>query len=233
MSCDVSTISETDTNNISKLKVNIYIQDGPEGDFSNQIKVELTDGKKQIINEKIKILLNEKPLELFVKDELYYTKKSFYRTPKFQASDSYYFKIILPDSTIYPLAFFKPLKKRDSTRFLIPKQNSRNEDFTLEWKNVNSKTTLEIWKLVHHKKNIREHSGGRYAKSTITNTINSKNGKYTVPRSYFEDSLSVADYLKVRINNQENGLINPKLLYTSTIIYNYTIEETINLKENK
>ena len=75
--CDVSTISDVDAKNITKLKVNILIQDGNKLNSLNSIKVFLTDGKKQIINEDIKIILNDSPLNLFVQNELYYTKKIF------------------------------------------------------------------------------------------------------------------------------------------------------------
>jgi len=87
--------------------------------------------KKQIINEKIKVLLNGKPLELYVKQELYYTKTSFYRDANLERRDSYYFEIILPDSTRHPLAYLKPLKKSDSAKFYIPKKAYSNKNVTL------------------------------------------------------------------------------------------------------
>lgn len=230
ISCDVSSISEKDANNPSKLKVNISIQDSPNDNLLNQIKVKLTDGKKQIINNRIKILVNGEPLELFVKQELYYTKKSYYRTTNLLRSNSYYFEIILPDSTLYPLAFLKPLKKNDSAKFYIPEKIPINENLRLEWKNINLETVLEVWKLVHEKKNINSHYGGRYAESTIIDTINSKNGNYEISKSFYEDSLSVADYLMIRLDHQEEGLINPNFIKNSGITYNYTIEETIKIE---
>ena len=229
-SCDVSTISDIDAKSISKLKVNIYIQDGTHDNSLDELKVYLTDGKKKIINDKIKIVLNGKPLELFVKQELYYTKKSFYRDTNLLRSDSYYFEIVLPDNTIHPIAYLKPLK-RDNVKFYIPKKTSRNENITIKWEDVISLTDLEAWKLVHDKKNINMHSGGRYSDTTIHETINSKNGKYVIPKSFYEDSLTVTDYLKVRINNMEKGLINPELLKNSSIAYNYTVEKIIDIEE--
>jgi len=230
-SCDVSTISKNDTKNISKLKANIYIQDDGKDELLNEIKVNLTDGKKQIINNKITILLNGKPLELFVKQELYYTTTSFYKDTNLVRRNSYYFEIILPDSTKYPLAFLKPLKKKDSAKFYIPKEASRNENVTLMWKNINTPAKLEVWKLVHPKKKNNEHSGSRHAETKILESINSKSGKYIIPKSFLTDSLTVTDYLKVRLNKQENGLINPKLLIGSSITYDYTIEDRIDIKE--
>lgn len=230
-SCDVSTLSADDTKNINKLKVNIFIQAGNKGDFLQEIKVRLTDGKKQIINDKIKILLNGKPLELYVKQELYYTKTSFYRDTNLVSSNSYYFEIILPDNVKYPLAFLKPLKKKDSAKFHIPKETYSNENIMLSWKNINTPVKLEVWKFVHLKKNSNKHSGGRYAETTIIDTINEKSGKYIIPKTFLQDSLTVADYIQLSINKQEEGLINPKLLLNSSITYNYTIEETIDIIE--
>ncbi len=231
-SCDVSTISKNDTKNISKLKVNIYIQNDGKDELLNKIKVNLTDGKKQIINKKITILLNGKPLELFVKQELYYTTTSFYRDTNLVRRNSYYFEIILPDSTKYPIAFLKPLKRSDSAQFYIPK-TSKNENITLTWKNINTPTTLEVWKIVQpkNKKEIKEHSVGNHSATKIKETINTKNGKYIIPQSFLEDSLTTVNYLKVRFNKQESGLINPKLLIGSSITYDYTIEDRILKKQ--
>ncbi len=230
-SCDVSTLSSKDTNNINKLKVNIFIQEDNKEDLLQQIKVRLTDGKKQIINEKIKISLNGKPLELFVRQGNYYDKHSYYSTDDLLRSESYYFEIILQDSTKYPLAFLKPLKRSDSAEFNIPKNSYQNKDITLKWKNINTPTKLEVWKLVHLKKNNNEHSGSRHAETKIIETLNSKSGTYTIPKSFLIDSLTVTDYLKVRINKQEKGLVNSKLLLNSSITYNYTTEDTIDIIE--
>jgi len=147
--------------------------------------------------------------------------------------ESYYFEIILPDSTKYPLAYLKPLKKNDGAKFYIPEKNYSNENVTLKWKNINTPTTLEVWKLVQlkNKKNIKKHSKGNYSATNIKETINTKNGKYIIPKSFLNDSLTVTKHLKVRLNHQENGLINPKLLIGSSITHKYTLEKTIDIKE--
>ena len=231
-SCDAATISEKDTKNLSKLKVNIYIKDGNKDELLNSIKVKLTDGKKQIINDKIKILLNGKPLKLFVRTGNYYDKHSSYSTDDLLRKESYYFEIILSDSTKYPLAFLKPLKRNDSAKFYIPK-TSENENITLTWKNINTPTTLEVWKIVQpkNKKEIKKNAVGNHSATKIKETINTKNGKYIIPKSFLEDSLTTVNYVKVRLNKQEIGLINPKLMTNSSITYDYTIEEVIDIKE--
>lgn len=119
--CDVSTLSDKDVSKLENLQVNILISDSDKNKSLNSIRFELSDGKKQIINENIKVLLNNSPLDLFVKQELYYTKASFYKTNNLSIQDSYYFEIILPDSTKHPIAFIKPLKRSDSAKFQIPK----------------------------------------------------------------------------------------------------------------
>ena len=100
-SCDVSTLSNADASDLAKLKVNILIQDGNKSDALDYIKVKLTDGKKQIINENISILINDLPLDLYVKDDLYYTKTSFYKTDSLARKEAYYFEIILPISCYF------------------------------------------------------------------------------------------------------------------------------------
>jgi len=70
-SCDVSTLTNKGISNLGNLRVSILITDGNKNNSLNSITLKLTDGKKQIINENIKILLNNSPLDLNVKQELY------------------------------------------------------------------------------------------------------------------------------------------------------------------
>ncbi|NQY29457.1 MAG: hypothetical protein HRT69_08295 [Flavobacteriaceae bacterium] len=230
-SCNVSTLSNSDATNLAKMKVNITIQDGTKKNSLDYIEVKLSDGKKQIINKNIKIILNNKPLELFVRQGNYYDKYPWYGTDDLLRNESYYFEIVLPDSTKYPLAFIKPLKRRDNAKFNIPKKNSKNKDLKLEWENINSLTNVEIWKIVHLKAKPNMHSGGRYAETTIHHTINTESGKYTVPKLFFEDSLTITDYLIIRLSSKESGLINPELILNSKISYTYLVEKTIDLEE--
>jgi len=229
--CDVSKISDLDTKNLAKLKVKILIEDGDKDNSLNYIKVFLTDGKKQIINADIKILLNDSPLDLYVKNELYYTKKSFYRTDSLLRKDSYYFEIILPDSTKYPLAFIKPLKDSQSVKFNLPESISLNEDFVLQWENLNTPYELDIVKgteiKVKRAPNITEtaHAGRRI------DTLKTKAGELIIPKSYFKDSLTFTRYLKIELNGKENGLINPQLLKSSNILFNHKIEKTIHFED--
>ncbi len=213
--------------------MNIYIKDENKEELLSEIKVNLTDGKKQIINDKIKVLLNGKPLKLFVRTGNYYDKHSSYSTDDLLRNESYYFEIILPDSTKYPLAFLKPLKRSDSAQFYFPKVFYENENIRLAWKNINIPTTLEVLKLVRpkNKKEIKKDTIGNYSATKIKEIINTKNGKYTIPKSFLKDSLTTVNYIKVRLNKQEIGLINPKLMINSSITYDYTIEERIDVKE--
>jgi len=101
----------------------------------------------------------------------------------------------------------------------------------LYWNNNNLSANLEIWKGVHQKDKPNMHSGGRYAESTIHHTINTESGSYEVPKLFYEDSLTVADYLQILITSKESGLINPELISNSSISYTYIIEKTIDIEE--
>ncbi|MDH7447582.1 hypothetical protein [Aquimarina sp. 2201CG14-23] len=231
-SCDVSQISKADTMNLAKLKVNILIQDGTKDHTLEYIKVKLSDGKKQIINKDIKVLLNDLPLDLYIKNELYYTKTSFYKTDSLLRNDSYYFEMILPDSTRYPIAFIKPMKKERDTKFSIPEKVSLQEDFVIKWENLSTPYKLEIIKGIEVKKkkakNITEYGYG----GNRIDTLKEKAGEYIIPKSYFIDSLTITRNLEITLTRNEKGLINQSLLKNSQIIYNYTIKKTIETKNN-
>jgi len=70
----LTTLSKKEANNISNLRVEILIEDGVKEKSLNKINAYLYNGKKRIINENIKIQLNGKPLELFVRTGNYYDK---------------------------------------------------------------------------------------------------------------------------------------------------------------
>jgi len=139
-SCDnVSILSNSDASNLAKIKVNITIKDGTKKNSLDYVKVKLSDGKKQIINKNIKILLNSKPLELFVRQGNYYEKHAYYGTDDLLRNESYYFEIILPDSSKYPLAFIKPLKRRDNADYLKVSLNSKENGLVNPELMLNSK----------------------------------------------------------------------------------------------
>ena len=232
ISCDVSSLSDKELNDISVIHAIVHIQDKTQGNDLDDVTVYISDGKKQIINHHIKIIVNDIPLKLYVRNELYYTKKSYYKLDSFPRSDSYYFQIILPDSTIYPLAYIKPKVLNDSIKFDIPAVIGVNKDFTLKWRNIIVPAKLEIWIEVQNKV-TKVCSGGRYAKSTIHKNLNSISGEYLIPKSFFQDSLSIANYMKLKINHREYGLINPELLNRSEIIYDIAIDAEIDItKQN-
>lgn len=226
--CNTTTLSEIEANNISNIQVKILIEDGIKKTSLNKINVYISNGEKRIINENIKVLLNGQPLKLFIRTGNYYDKYPVYLTDDLVRRESYYFEIILPDSAKYPIAYIKPSKI--TSKFNFPKNISLDEDFVLNWKTNNTLANVELWKLVHQKDKTNMHSGGRYAKSTIHHTINTKKGNYKVPKLFYEDSLTIADYLKIRISSEEGGLINPKLITNSKISYTYAIEQTISLE---
>ncbi len=190
-SCNTTTLSKEEANNISNIHVEILIEDGDNETSLNKVSAYLSNGEKRIINKNIKILLNEKPLDLFVRTGNYYDKHPVYYTDDLSRKEAYYFEIILPDSTKYPIAYIKPSKI--TSEFNCSENISLDNDFILDWNTNNVLANMELWKLVHQKDNPNMHSGGRYAESTLHYTINTKKGSYKVPKSFYKDSLTVAD----------------------------------------
>ncbi|MEE9406961.1 MAG: hypothetical protein V3V28_02680 [Polaribacter sp.] len=230
-SCNNSKLSSSDATNLKKIKATITIQNGTKKNSLDYIKVKLSDGKKQIINKNIKVLLNNTPLELFVRQGNYYDKYASYSTDDLVRKDSYYFEVILPDSTRHPLAFIKPINKNRVAKFSISKSVSVNDDFVLKWTNLNTPHQLDISKGLEIKKkraaNITEHT----YHLRPTDTLKKRTGKYIVPKSYFTDSLTTINHLTVKITRKETGLTNPRFLKNSCITYYHIIEKTLAFKE--
>lgn len=229
--CDVSTLSNADATDLAKIKVNILIQDGSKEKELDFVKVKLTDGKKQIINENISILLNDLPMDLYVKNDLYYTKKSFYKTDSLLRKEAYYFEIILPDSTRHALAHIKPTSSEDEAKFTMPKEVFPNEDFVLKWKQLKTPHELKIIKGVEVKEKSAENITEYGYEGRRIDTLNKRNGTYVIPKAYFMDSLTITRYLNVELSRKENGLIHSNLIKNSAINYHHLTEQTIPFKE--
>ncbi|MFD2910206.1 hypothetical protein ACFSX9_15860 [Flavobacterium ardleyense] len=230
ISCDQSMLSDKELNDLSNMQVNIHLDEDLDNEEEKDIYVYLTDGKKQIINDKIIIKVNDLPLELSVRQELYYTKKSCYILPDFPTSESYYFEIILPDSTVYPLAYLKPKLKNKTFEFQVPKIASRHNDVVLQWKNLSIPSEMTVSKNVESKTSAEE-SGGMDSDQTIVENIKTKTGTFLIPRKFLEDEVNKTNYAEIALNHRESGLINPKLKVNSTIFYDSKIERTIEIVE--
>lgn len=228
VSCDVSTLSSKDLKGLNKLKINITIEDVLGNTTLSQIKVRLSDGKKQVINKDISILLNGSPLKLYVKNELYYTKTSFYETDNLLRKDDYYFEIILPNKTKYPIGYIKPVNKDSDLNFTIPENAFLNEDYTLKWKNLSKPYTIEVLKGVENLENKKDNYTSYAYKNRLIDSLKTETGEYVIPKSYFLDTLTIARHLSISLSTEESGLINPNLKPNSTITLNRYFEKTVN-----
>ncbi len=243
--CDVSSLSDEEITDLSIIKAEIIIKETYNG--SNEIKVFLSDGCKQIISKNIKVKVNGNLLELWVIDELYYTTKSYYTnyTTKpnvfhseeiFPRSNSYYFEIILPDSTVYPLAYIKPINKSDmdSIQINIPEIISRDKNFVLKWQNlnINHPVQLTIDKYSENKEIKENDTIPPPTIISLHKTINATKGQYVIPTSFFEDALTIAEFFKIKINYENSGLINPELIRGSNILYEFILKKDVIRYEN-
>lgn len=223
-SCEVSLISDEKASDLRNLEARILITTMDSGEnATDYISLYLSDGKKQIINDNIKILLNDVPMILVVTHKPFYQKSSVYTTDELTQSATYYFEIILPDGTKHPLAFIKPFKR--NAAFHIPKSVPINEDLSFTWEELNFSPNVEIWK---SNGSLKTPTGNnRFSAATMHHTIATASGSYTVPKSFYKDSLSLADYVHIRVSDVADGLMNDKLLQDSEITHTYEIEKTV------
>ena len=227
-SCEVSSISDKKASDLRNLEARILITTMGSGEnATDYFSLYLSDGKKQIINDNIKILLNDVPMILIVTHKPFYQKSSVYTTDELTQSATYYVEIILPDGTKHPLAFIKPFKRNADATFQIPKSVLISEDLTFTWKELNFSPNVEIWK---SSGSLKTPTGNnRFSAATVHHTIATASGSYTLPKSFYKDSLSLADYVHIRVSDVADGLMNDKLLQDSEITHTYEIEKTVPL----
>lgn len=225
-SCDVSTLGGKDANDLSKYKATILIETNNKKEDLSRIKVSLSDGDKQIINDQVKILVNNIPMNLYVHNNLYYTKTSFYTTDSLSKKASYYFEIILPDSTKHALAFIKPLKENEFTKFSIPDSTSKSQSFTLKWSHLFTPYRLHFMKRFELPESDNNTSTS-YDKGITIDTLRTKNGTYTIPELYFTDSKNNIDELSITLSREETGLINTTLFKSSSLTFRHNISKNV------
>jgi len=225
-SCDVSTLAGKDVNNLSKYKATILIETDNKKEDLRQIKVYLSDGDNQVINDEVKIRVNNIPMNLYVHNDLYYTKTSFYTTDSLSKKASYYFEMILPDSTKHALAFIKPLKENELTKFSIPDSTSKSQSFTLKWSHLFTPYRLHFMKRFELPESDNSTSTS-YDNGITIDTLRTKNGTYTIPELYFTDSKNNIDELSLTLSREETGLINTKLINGSSLIFSHNISKNV------
>lgn len=220
-SCDVSSISDEKLNKISNIKANIYMKYDLISGERNNLLVYITDGDKQIINPNLKVYVNDSLMSLSVRQDMYYTKKSWYAIDDLPDAESYYFQIVTPDSIKHALAFIKPSALPENLHFDLPKTHISSKNFTLYWEHILTPSTLRIWQ-----------ETAEYGEGKIMEDITETTGNYTIPQTYFrKDSTRLISYFNVRLNHRETGLVNPKLMQGSDILCNFKIEQDIDIEE--
>ncbi|MEO9891168.1 hypothetical protein [Aurantibacter sp.] len=232
-SCNVSTLSKKDLQDLSKIKVSITIDDGIKENGLDQIKVLLTDGVKQIIENDIKILLNDKELELSVTQEMLLNKTSFYKAPSLIRASSYYFEIILPDKSRHPLAYIKPYNNNLCAKFNLPSHLPKNEDFILKWTDLNTPHQIELVNSPESNLNNKSLRTTFNYNGALKDTLYSSSGEYIISKSFFNDTAINSKNLAIKLNREELGMTNPLLLENSIITYTHTIEKLIRYENSQ
>lgn len=220
-SCDVSSISDEKLNEISNIKANIYMEYDVISGERSDLLVYITDGEDQIINPNLKVYVNDSLMNLRVRQDMYYTKKSWYTIDDLPNVESYYFQIVTPDSVKHALAFIKPSALPENLHFELPKKHTSTQDLTLHWEHILTPATLRIWQ-----------ETAEYGEGKIMEDITETTGNYSIPHTYFhKDSTGLVSYVSIRLNHRETGLVNPKLMQGSNILCDFKIEQDVDIEE--
>lgn len=208
---------------LSNLGIKIEIKDKPGQDYKPSIRVYLYENKNSIdISE---VLLNGYPMDFIVRKGLYYTEERYFQTWDISRPESYYFELVCQDSIKYPIAYIKPKAINEKAQFTIPEHFDTNQDYKLQWNNLTTNHTIDIIRGTETKKksapNITEYAYSGKIYDTLTKT----SGNYILQKSYLKDSLNYIRRLDFEIITKEEGLLNPKLLKSSSLSHYYTLEK--------
>lgn len=225
-SCNVSSLSHSGINQLSDIGARIYIEQDPYNDKENNVRVHLFDADgKQVGHKSIQLKVNNQALQLSIRSDLYYTKTISYYAQNVPISDAFYFEIEYKKDSILPLAYIKVLPVIKPENIRLPTTGNLQTDTKITWTQLPQYSTLRIWKdfKINNENTL---GGGPYAESTISKSI-TPNGEFTVPTTFYTDSVSTITSLNVEFLAHQEGLLNPQLLQGSSIQLNAMATKTL------
>lgn len=216
--CTNSPLSHQQILNIDTLRAEITIQQDPYHSEKNSVTVRLSDtDNKQINNDAIIITVNNQALDLYTKQEAYYTEFVSYVAENIQGDDSFYFEIMLWDDQIFPLAYIKQIMPITSESISYPKMVKITNDAVVEWSDLGEFNHFTLWKSYYTNNDSRSLGGWIYNESTITEVIDTVQGEHITPSSFYYDATTTATSLNIGFEARKQWLMHPQLLTGSTI----------------
>jgi len=204
---------------ISEVKAEIEIYQSLTNKNDNIVTVILYDKKnKEIGNESINIWVNQKATDYQIMQNLYYTKKHYYRIEHVQPENGQYdLQIQLANGKKFFLGNASTLTTSSPNNIIYNKEASLNQDFSIQWSNLYDVNRLCISKSVEieNKENTNIHSFIEGPTDTIR--INA-DGNYQIAWEKLlfnpKEKLSTMSFTFIA---QKKGTLNPLLLKGSSI----------------
>ena len=227
-----SPLSEGKADDISVIRAEIDMTQDLSNQKVNQATVRLFDKDgKEIKNPAIKIKVNNIPLALSTKKELYYIESSAYVKDSIPVSSTYSFEIMLTNGKTYSLGSVAPLKEVDAKTIKVNDTGNYNDDLVINWNNLKDVNKLSIMKSVLLSNSTKTEQN--YAYESLGERKISGSGNYVIPKSTYVTKASTISTLELKFIALKPGKINGELLEGSSINIHGEIEKTVDFDEDK
>ncbi|WP_316748092.1 hypothetical protein [Pedobacter gandavensis] len=225
-----SPLSEQKVTSLSPIGVRIEMRQDLDDQKKNGVVVRLFDEKGYtIVNEGIKLKVNQLALEFNVRKELYYTTTTTYIANDIPVSPLYKFTITLADGRTYNLGNLQPIAESSEKSILCAKRGDPNKDFVISWNDLKDVNELSIMKSVLLNTSTKRERNYDY-ESIVTKKIGPA-GQYIVPKSAYVDSISTIAGLEIKFIATKKGRLNPQLLGNSTIVISGHHDKNVNFED--
>ncbi|EDM38085.1 hypothetical protein PBAL39_00682 [Pedobacter sp. BAL39] len=231
-SCGPSELSETGIGDLGLIRANISVNQDLLAEGKGYVVASLDDPKgREIRNDSIKILVNDKLLNFHVIQGLYYTSNSVYVLEEVMPENHRYkVDIVLSNGKRYHLAEIPALKVSAAPEIIYNEKPDLNSDFTIQWKGLADVNLLNIGRSVKLRKSEGPNITTYAEQSGDTIKVN-QTGSHVIPISKLSDTTGTVSILSLDFIAEKHGVLNRNLFKGSSAVIVGKIERTAHFKE--
>jgi len=231
-SCGPSGLSETGIGDLALIRANISINQQLTDEGKGYAVVSLDDPKgREIRNDSIKILINDKLLNFHIINGLYYTSNSVYVLEKVMPEhNKYKVDIVLSNGKRYHLAEIPALKVSEAPEIIYNEEPDLSSDFTIQWKGLADVNLLNIGRSVKLRKSEGPNITTYAEQSGDTIKVNHA-GTHVIPISKLSDTAGTVSILSLDFIAEKHGVLNQNLFKGSSAVIVGKIERSAHFKE--
>lgn len=216
---------------ISDIRVDIEVHQSLLDPHDKMASVVLYDkNNKEFGNDSISVSINQEKMHYQVAQGPYYSKNYYYHIENVQPENNRYtFEIQLANGKKFSLGTLPVLALSHSDKIIYKSEASLNEDFSIQWADLNEVNRLYISKSLEVEKKQAENIKTFVEAATETVKIG-PSGTYGIKKEKLSRPGEKLSSISFQFTAQKSGELNPRLLKGSSSKINGEHEKRVSFK---